>query len=228
MATIDPKLNVINTLPDVCAPRQAPRRREQRRKSRERVILEAAQELMETHGYDAMTMDDLASRAGITKPTLYQHFASKEEIAVRAVVHRMRCAREFLAEQDPAAPAIARLEQFLRRMLEAKFSPGHLPIGPATRAALTPILRANPEYQNEFESLVTVVSNVIEQAKSEGTFRSHLPTRAAVQMMFSVLRDSDFETMVQSGTISPDALADAIAAMLLNGIRTSEAAAGLP
>jgi AcrR family transcriptional regulator len=84
MATIDPELNVINTLPDVCDTPQVPRRREQRRQAREHVILEAAQELMEEHGYDAMTMDDLAARAGITKPTLYQHFPSKEEIAVRA------------------------------------------------------------------------------------------------------------------------------------------------
>jgi AcrR family transcriptional regulator len=222
MATIDPELNVINTLPDVCDTPQVPRRREQRRQARERVILEAAQELMEEHGYDAMTMDDLASRAGITKPTLYQHFPSKEEIAVRAIVHRMRCAREFLAEQDPALRAITRLERFLRRMVEAKFQPGHLPIGPATRMALTPILRANTDYQAELELLVTAVSDVIEQAKVEGTFRRHLPTRVAVQMMFSVLRDGDFETLVSSGPIPFTTLADAIVTILLNGMCTAE------
>jgi AcrR family transcriptional regulator len=222
MATIDTELDVINTLPDVCDTPKVPRRREQRRQARERVILQAAQELMEEHGYDAMTMDDLAARAGITKPTLYQHFPSKEEIAVRAIVHRMRCAREFLAEQDPALRAITRLEQFLRRMVEAKFQPNHLPIGPATRMALTPILRANTDYQVEFDLLVTAVSDAIEQAKAEGTFRRHLPTRVAVQMMFSVLRDGDFETLASSGPIPFTTLADAIVAILLNGMCTVE------
>ena len=200
--------------------RQVPRRREQRRLARERRILEAAQELMEAHGYDAMTMDDLAARAGITKPTLYQHFPSKEEIAVRAIVQRMRGARELLNEQDTAQPAMARLEWFLKRMVEAKFTPGHLPIGSTTRMALAPVLRAHADYRNEFDLLVTAVSGLIEQAKAEGTFRSHLPTRVAVQMMFSVLRDSDFETMVQNGVISFTALADAVVSILLNGMCT--------
>ncbi len=196
----------------------APRRREQRRLARERVILDAAQELMEAHGYDAMTMDDLAAKAGITKPTLYQHFPSKEEIAVRAIVCRIVFAREFLASQDTELPAITRLEQFLRRMVEAKFSPGHLPIGPATRMALTPMLRAHPDYKAEFEALVTAIAEVIEQAKTEGTFRRHLPTRAAVQMMFSVLRDGDFEMMVQNGSISFSTLVDAVVEILLSGM----------
>jgi AcrR family transcriptional regulator len=203
-------------------PRPTPKRREQRRQAREQMILDAAQELMEAHGYDAMTMDDLAARAGITKPTLYQHFPSKEGIAVLAIVRRMRCAREFIAEQDPSLPAITRLERFLRQMVEAKFKPGNLPIGPATRMALTPILRANPDYQTEFEVMVTAVSELIEQAKEEGSFRRHLPTRAAVQMMFSVLRDGDFEVMVQNGTISFTTLTDTVVSILLNGMCNSE------
>lgn len=222
MSILPPESVASGGEPVFCAARPAPRRREQRRQTRERVILEAAQELMEAHGYDAMTMDDLAARAGITKPTLYQHFPSKEEIAVRAIVCRIGFAREFLASQDASLPAITRLERFLRRMVEAKFTPGHLPIGPATRMALTPILRAHPDYQSEFEALVTAVSGVIEQAKAEGAFRRHLPTRVAVQMMFSVLRDGDFEMMVQNGTISFTALADAVVDMLLNGMRSSE------
>ena len=219
MPTPPPESVVSCSDPAPSGAQPAPRRREQRRLTRGRVILEAAQELMEAHGYDAMTMDELAAKAGITKPTLYQHFPSKEEIAVRAIVGRMGFACEFLASLDTALPAITRLERFLRRMVEAKFSPGHLPIGPATRMALTPILRAHPAYQIEFEALVTAVSDVIEQAKKEGTFRGHLPTRAAVQMMFSVLRDGDFEMMVQNGTISFKTLADAIVEILLNGMR---------
>lgn len=224
MSTIDSTATIHGprTEPVSRATLQAPRRREQRRQARERLILEAAQELMEAHGYDAMTMDDLAARAGITKPTLYKHFPSKEGIAVRAIVHLMQGARAFLDAQDTMLPAITRLERFLRRLLEAKFSPGHLPIGPETRMALTPILRAHPDYMAEFEALVTAVSEVIEQAKAEGTFRRNLPTRVAVQMMFSVLRDGDFDIMLQNGSISFAALADAVVALLLNGMCTSE------
>ncbi|MBC8102195.1 MAG: TetR/AcrR family transcriptional regulator [Cytophagales bacterium] len=195
-----------------------PRRREQRRQNRETAILQAAQALMEAQGYDAMTMDDLAARAGISKPTLYQHFPSKEEIAVRAVVQVIRGGREFIESLDSALPAIVRLEKILRRMLEAKFTPGHLPIGPATRTALAPMLRAHPLYQAEFEAMAAAVSEVVEQAKRAGDFRPALPTRPAVQMMFSVLRDSDFEEMVRAGAITPSALAESVVTILLTGM----------
>lgn len=55
-------------------------RREQNRLTREKRILEAAQEIFASQGYSGATMDAVAARAGLTKPTLYQYFASKETL----------------------------------------------------------------------------------------------------------------------------------------------------
>ncbi len=44
-------------------------------------ILAAAKELFASRGYRAVTMDEIAHRRGMSKRTLYKHFASKEEIA---------------------------------------------------------------------------------------------------------------------------------------------------
>ena len=49
-----------------------PRRREQ--------LLEAASELFVDRGYHATGMDEIADRAGVSKPVLYQHFASKLDL----------------------------------------------------------------------------------------------------------------------------------------------------
>ena len=46
------------------------------------LILDCAQEALREHGYKGMTMDDLASRAGIGKGTLYLYFESKEDVAL--------------------------------------------------------------------------------------------------------------------------------------------------
>jgi AcrR family transcriptional regulator len=43
-------------------------------------LLEVAREIFAERGYQATTMDDLATAAGFTKPILYQHFASKESL----------------------------------------------------------------------------------------------------------------------------------------------------
>ena len=43
-------------------------------------LLGAAQEVFVAHGYHAAAMDDIAERAGVSKPVLYQHFPGKLEL----------------------------------------------------------------------------------------------------------------------------------------------------
>ncbi|WP_246222481.1 TetR/AcrR family transcriptional regulator [Phytoactinopolyspora limicola] len=43
-------------------------------------LLRAAQEVFVTHGYHAAAMDEIAVRAGVSKPVLYQHFPGKLEL----------------------------------------------------------------------------------------------------------------------------------------------------
>lgn len=50
-------------------------------------ILTAAIELFRQYGFKTITMDDLARRAGISKKTLYQHFANKNEVVHEAVTY---------------------------------------------------------------------------------------------------------------------------------------------
>lgn len=50
--------------------------REQRRAQ----LLELATELFIERGFQGTSMDDIAGAAGVTKPVLYQHFSSKEEL----------------------------------------------------------------------------------------------------------------------------------------------------
>src|SRR4028118_2171798 len=92
--------------------------RQRQRQLREDAILDAAHELMVSQGYAEMSMDDLAAQVGISKATLYQHFASKEELAVNVIVRGMRQGEEFIANLDPAVPAIQRLEQVMRNGIE--------------------------------------------------------------------------------------------------------------
>ena len=51
---------------------------------RERIIW-AAKSMFLEKGFDAANMDDVAARAGTTKPTVYAHFATKEELFAAAV-----------------------------------------------------------------------------------------------------------------------------------------------
>src|SRR6476661_3212120 len=50
------------------------------RQARRRQLLGAAQEVFVAQGYHAAAMDDIADRAGVSKPVLYQHFPGKLEL----------------------------------------------------------------------------------------------------------------------------------------------------
>ena len=59
---------------------RAPRGTRLARPARRKQLLGAAHELFVAHGYHAAAMDDIAERAGVSKPVLYQHFPSKLEL----------------------------------------------------------------------------------------------------------------------------------------------------
>src|SRR6195952_5065597 len=68
-------------MPELAVPAVAPAAaarlpRDERRKT----LLAAAQEIFVAHGYHAAAMDDIAERAGVSKPVLYQHFPGKLEL----------------------------------------------------------------------------------------------------------------------------------------------------
>ena len=67
------------------------------RSARRKQLLAAAQEVFVAQGYHAAAMDDIAERAGVSKPVLYQHFPGKLELYLAlldqhcdALVDRMR------------------------------------------------------------------------------------------------------------------------------------------
>jgi AcrR family transcriptional regulator len=50
------------------------------RSARRKQLMAAAQEVFVANGYHAAAMDDIADRAGVSKPVLYQHFPGKLEL----------------------------------------------------------------------------------------------------------------------------------------------------
>jgi len=53
--------------------------------ARRAVLLAAAQDVFAANGYHATAMDEIAERAGVSKPVLYQHFPGKLELYLALV-----------------------------------------------------------------------------------------------------------------------------------------------
>jgi AcrR family transcriptional regulator len=76
-------------------------RRRLPRLQREQQLLDVAEEVFATRGLRMASMQEIALRAGITKPILYDHFGSKDGLVVACI----RRARAQLLEDIPAAVA---------------------------------------------------------------------------------------------------------------------------
>jgi len=60
---------------------------------RERQLLDTAERLFTTRGYDATSIEDIARAAGVTRPIVYEHFGSREGVLL-ACVERARAEYE--------------------------------------------------------------------------------------------------------------------------------------
>ncbi|MBU2663643.1 TetR/AcrR family transcriptional regulator [Actinoplanes bogorensis] len=79
-------------------------RRERARQERERLIVDAARELAEAEGWDAVTTRRLAERIEYSQPVLYSHFKGKDAImAAVAVDGFAELAAELRAARGAAA-----------------------------------------------------------------------------------------------------------------------------
>jgi AcrR family transcriptional regulator len=74
------------------------------RSIRRKQLLAAAQEVFVANGYHAAAMDDIAERAGVSKPVLYQHFPGKLELYLALLDTQAemlsRTVQEALAKTD--------------------------------------------------------------------------------------------------------------------------------
>jgi AcrR family transcriptional regulator len=79
-------------------------------------LLQTAADLVRQGGLSALTMEALAERADVPKPTVYRHFANRQAVAVALIDRHFRDILGFVEQQVSDAPT---LTEAIGRMLEA-------------------------------------------------------------------------------------------------------------
>ena len=85
-------------------------------------ILEAAADLIGAQGFDRVTIDDIAQRAGVAKGTIFHRFGNRAGLAVGLLDERERRLQDRLltgpTPLGPGAPADERLVAFLAALID--------------------------------------------------------------------------------------------------------------
>lgn len=170
---------------------------------REEAILDAANRLLATKGFETMSMDDLAAAVGIAKGSLYKHFDSKEALAGAAMTRLLRAIDAHLQAQDPALAPIDRLKDLLAWALRERAA-SRMPLLPSTSQSVQQALLANRDYVMALEDVGNRMADLVQQAAEQGRLRADLPVPVILYAIYARSCDPSFEYLRQSGEWSDD------------------------
>jgi AcrR family transcriptional regulator len=94
-----------------------------RRPEKTEAILDAAGQLFREHGYGAVSMDQIAREAGVSKATVYAHFSSKDRLFAAMIHNGCRVYAEgimpALTEMEDVREALTQICREIERFLLA-------------------------------------------------------------------------------------------------------------
>jgi AcrR family transcriptional regulator len=149
-------------------------------------VLDAATEVFEDKGYQAATLQDVASRLQMLAPSLYYYIRNKEDLLF-AVMERAHRLGLQLIEEPPdlrAADAESRLAAFIRRWMGGTYPP-------QVRVVERDVRFLSPERQAEVRTwrhrINHFVQDVVRQGIADQMFRADVSPSAVANTLFVVL-----------------------------------------
>ncbi len=166
----------------------APETRTERRKARTaKAILDAAERLFLSHGFEATTMYDLSSEADVAVTSIYAHFGSKDGVYAalidRALELDERYSREGLeGGSSPLERLVGMAEGYLRfaRQHPAYFRFFRFP--PPDRPAPEAALRAAARVSERIRTETARIAELLREAIDEGVVRQLDPQSTAAYL----------------------------------------------
>lgn len=150
------------------------------RRARRAQLLESALEVFVAQGYHAAAMDDIADRAGVSKPVLYQHFPGKLDLYL-ALLDRScaeiidNCRRALAATHDNKQRVEATMKAFYEYVASESG---------AFRLVFESDLTSEPAVREQVERVTNQTADLVADVIAEDT---GLPTPAARLLAVSLV-----------------------------------------
>ena len=193
--------------------------RERQRKEREDLILQVTQEILFEQGYHQMSMDEIASRVGIAKGTLYLHFQHKEDLVTELFARRLHSFQEMV-EQAIATPGSPR-ERLIcvldSMLLHISNKYPHFMYAYHNNLELASLLQT--KLPQTFTRILQGIATLLEEGKQVGEFEASLPTFVMVKMFVSVLSPQAYPYVLQENPqLTPEELSGYLRRIYFQGI----------
>ena len=194
---------------EVATPTVRPSMKERQWQLRENAILDAATELLKTKGFNAMTLEDITEAIGISRPTLYLHFKSKEDVATRVATRNLCCVCTIFESLNPTDSPGERLRTFCRKAIEMRFDPTRIPMYDLTRIKLSQACH-NPELRQLEHDFYGAFADLIREAQESGEVWTGIRPEIMVLIATGFMKNLEIEVMVEESTTTPTEIEQAL------------------
>jgi TetR/AcrR family transcriptional regulator, fatty acid metabolism regulator protein len=195
--------------------------KDRQREERERLILDAAEELLAEKGYHEMSIDEIAARVGVSKGTVYLHFPSKEELVLAQLERGMR---RFIQSADVVLTSAASPSEKLRSLIELIYSQTF-----RERSQFFTSVQENAELRNrlmdrkrefheQWEALSQRVTQTFDDGKLLGVFDTTIPTPLLVSMFWSLLGPRTYERVIEQEQMPLDEMVNHLSRFFFKGL----------
>lgn len=184
------------------------------KRARRRQLLAAAQEIFVAQGYHAAAMDDIADRAGVSKPVLYQHFPGKLELYIALLEQH---SEELVTKVRTALASTTENKQRVAATFRAffEFVSGE---GEAFRLVFESDLSNVPQVRERAERTLAECAEMISQVIQEDTGVSSEEAHLLAMSLVGMAEVSARYWLGSSHTISREAADQLVARLAWRGI----------
>lgn len=173
------------------------------------LVLEAAQKIFTECGYGTASMDAIASKAGVSKATVYAHFSSKERLFEAMMKNEcQRCMEQMQipahVEQLALRPA---LTQIARSFLKLVLTPQLLSIYRVVISESRRFPELGPIFYNSGPKVtLDGLASYLETAKTNGIIQTDNTRLAAYQFLGMLRGDLQLRALLGIDRLSVDAI----------------------
>jgi TetR/AcrR family fatty acid metabolism transcriptional regulator len=198
--------------------------KERQRQERERLILQMAAELLIEKGYHETSMEEIASRVGISKGAVYLHFASKEELIWALFAHGIRA---FVGSLDEVLSGGGIPSEKLSHIIELIYGSMSKRFQLMAAVSQSPDLhRFLAEKRRTLAATWTEPSQriaaLIDEGKRLGEFDPLLPTPLVLSLLWCLLPPHGYQQLVVGDGLPVEEVVGHLRRYFLKGIAAGE------
>lgn len=202
-------------------PTQTSSLKERQRQERQQLILQAAAEVLVERGYDAMSMEEVANRVGISRAAIYLHFPGKDELVYALLEYGVKSSTERLDTllAQPGSPR-EKVRAIIERTCDAMSQPLH---------QVFSTIMQSPTFMNNFvgkradmrelwRPTMQRFAALLDEGKRTGEFDPEMPTPLMVSLLSGLLTPWVYKSLVEQEGMTPSLVANSLSRYFLKGI----------